>query len=280
MQTAMSTLNNAPIAVFDSGVGGLTVLKALWQALPQESFIYLADTARIPYGTKSQETVEEYARQICAKLIDEHAIKALVIACNTASAHALPALTAQFPDLPILGVIVPGARKAIAVTRNQHIAVIATEGTVHHQAYEKAIKALNPKIKVVSQACTLLVALAEEGWIEGEISDRIIQRYLQPLFAHPPAERPDTLVLGCTHFPLLRQGIEHYLGKDITVIDSASTTAEALIALLQKHHLETQSLTADTQFLVTDSPQRFILTAALFLGKTLNENKVMHISLN
>ena len=149
----MSTFNNAPIGVFDSGIGGLTVLSALWQALPQESFVYLADTARIPYGTKSRETVIQYAKQVCGQFIRQHRIKALVIACNTASAHALSTLQQEFRDIPILGVIMPGAMAAVKATRNQHIAVIATEGTVRYHAYEKAIASLNKNIQVSAQAC-------------------------------------------------------------------------------------------------------------------------------
>lgn len=272
----MTDLHDAPIGVFDSGIGGLTVLNALWQALPQESFVYLADTARIPYGTKSREAVILYAEQICKQFIRQHRIKALVIACNTASAHALTTLQQEFKDIPVLGVIVPSAKAAVQTTRNQHIAVIATEGTVRSRAYEEAILALNKAIRVQSQACQLLVSIVEEGWLEGDITDSVIQRYLHPLFSGNAI--PDTLVLGCTHFPLLKPRIENYLGKNITVIDSASNVAKEIAQVLEQHQLLSQQQRKPTQFLVTDSPQRFIATASIFLGKNLDEKSVQHIS--
>lgn len=272
----MANLNDAPIGVFDSGIGGLTVLNALRQALPQESFVYLADTARIPYGTKSREAVIQYAQQICSQFIRHHRIKALVIACNTASAHALTTLQQEFSDIPVLGVIVPGATAAVHTTRNKHIAVIATEGAVRSRAYEGAIAALDKSIRVSSQACQLLVSLVEEGWLEGDITDSIIQRYLQPLFNG--SNTPDTLVLGCTHFPLLKARIENYLGKNVSVVDSASNVAKEVFNLLEQRQLLSTVQSKPTQFLVTDSPQRFIATAGIFLGESLDENRVQHIS--
>ncbi len=274
----MSTLNNAPIGVFDSGIGGLTVLNALWQTLPQESFVYLADTARIPYGTKSPETVCQYAKQVCGQFIRQHHIKALVVACNTASAHALSTLKNEFKDIPILGVIIPGAAAAVKATCNQHIAVIATEGTARSHAYEEAIQHFNQAIRVTTQACSLLVPLVEEGWLEGEITQRIVEQYLQPLFKTQDVTTPDTLVLGCTHFPLLKRCIESYVGKNVQVIDSATTAAAQTLSLLQEHDLLSSAPKQETLFLVTDSPQRFITTANIFLGKPLDENRVRHIS--
>lgn len=274
----MTTLKNAPIGVFDSGVGGLTVLNALWQTLPKESFVYLADTARIPYGTKSRETVIHYAKQVCTQLLRQHHIKALVIACNTASAHALTALQRNFPDLLVIGVIKPGASAAVAATQNQHIAVIATEGTIHYRAYPEAIASLNKNIRVTSKACSMLVPLVEEGWLQGDITDRIVQHYLQPIFNVEANDMPDTLVLGCTHYPLLRPRIENYVGKSVRVIDSATTTAKELAAVLQQRDLLNDTAEHSTQFLVTDSPQRFIVTANTFLGKALDETAVQHIS--
>lgn len=272
----MAHVHDAPIGVFDSGIGGLTVLNALWQALPQESFVYLADTARIPYGTKSREAVIQYAQQICRQLIRHHHIKALVVACNTASAHALTTLQQEFSDIPVLGVIVPSAMAAVHRTRNQHIAVIATEGTIRSRAYEEAIATLNKNILVSTAACSLLVPLVEEGWLEGDITDAIIQRYLQPLFSGN--NTPDTLVLGCTHFPLLKPRMENYLGKNIAVIDSASNVAKETFNVLEQRQLLSTEPRKPTQFLVTDSPQRFIATASIFLGKSLDESKVQHIS--
>ncbi len=272
----MVNLTDAPIGVFDSGIGGLTVLNALWHALPQESFVYLADTARIPYGTKSREAVIHYAQQICRQFISRHHIKALVVACNTASAHALTTLQQEFSDIPVLGVIAPSAMAAVQATRKQHIAVIATEGTIRSKAYEDAIATLNKNVRVSSQACQLLVSLVEEGWLEDDITDRIIQRYLQPLFSSN--NTPDTLVLGCTHFPLLKPRIENYLGKNVAVIDSASNIAKETFNLLEQRQLLSIAHSKPTQFLVTDSPQRFIATADIFLGENLDESKVQHIS--
>ncbi len=272
----MSHLNDAPIGVFDSGIGGLTVLKALWEKFPTESFVYLADTARIPYGTKSPEAVTQYAQQICGQLIRHHRIKALIVACNTASAHALPTLQQEFSTIPVLGVIMPSAMAAVSATQNQHIAVIATEGTVRSRAYEHAIAALNKNVRVTTQACSLLVSLVEEGWLEGEITDRIIERYLHSLFKEN--NTPDTLILGCTHFPLLKPRIEYYLGKSVFVIDSASNVANETLHVLQQRELLSTQTRKSTQFLVTDSPERFIATANIFLGETLAENTVQHIS--
>jgi len=263
-----------PIGVFDSGVGGLTVLRALQTRLPQESFLYLGDTARLPYGTKSQDTVIAYAKQAASILI-ERGIKFLVIACNTATALALPALQQQFPELTIVGVLEPGARAACEASKYGQIAVIATEATVNAQGYQKAIKAINPHAKVVAESCSLFVALAEEGWVEGEIAEAVAARYLEPLLFAEPEFKPDTLILGCTHFPALIEPIKKVAGETIAVIDSAHSTAIVVTEQLSKLKLLNDSLEEGyTHLMVTDAPGRFARVARHFLGKELLPHQV------
>jgi len=199
----------APIGVFDSGVGGLTVLRALRAALPHEDFVYLGDTARLPYGTKSAQSVIRYSLQ-CAAALVARKIRCLVVACNTASASSLPALRERYPDLPVIGVIEPGAQAAVEASVSQRIAVIGTEGTISGGAYQAAIHHLNSAAKVSALACSLFVALAEEGWTQGPIAEAVARRYLGMLFTSA-GDGPDTLVLGCTHFPALAQPIRAVL---------------------------------------------------------------------
>ena len=222
------------IGIFDSGMGGLTVMRALKARLPHESFLYLGDTARLPYGTKSAETVTRYAIQAARALL-MHDITLLVVACNTASAAALPALSAALAPLPVVGVIEPGAAAAVAAAPDGPIAVIATEGTVKGGAYVRAIQAIAPSMPVVQQAAPLFVALAEEGLRRGEIARLVAERYLTPLLATLP--RPKGLVLGCTHFPVLKDVIAAVAGRDVAIIDSAETTAQAVEAILQEKNL-------------------------------------------
>jgi glutamate racemase len=213
--------------VFDSGVGGLTVLRALREALPDRDFVYLGDTARLPYGTKSQETVARYSLQ-CAAALVRRGIGRLVVACNTASASALVALRERYPELPVTGVIEPGAQAAVAASVSQHIAVVGTEGTIRGGAYGAAIERCNPMARVTARACSMFVALAEEGWTEGPIAEGVAREYLEPIFA--AADAPDTLVLGCTHFPLLTTAIRRALPPGVRIVDSAATTARAVSA--------------------------------------------------
>jgi glutamate racemase len=262
------------IGVFDSGMGGLTVLRALRRALPENDFIYLGDTARLPYGTKSGATVTQYALQSARALIARD-IGLLVIACNTASAVALPALTAAFAPLPVIGVVEPGAEAGVAATRTGHIAVIATESTVRGGAYLRAIHALSPALRVTQAACPLFVALAEEGWTDGEVALATARRYLAPLFTG--ADRPDTLVLGCTHFPALRKTIQAVAGPGITIVDSAETTA-ARVARHLGHG--GRGGAGSPQFLVTDSPERFARVGSSFLGEPIAAEAVELIDLN
>lgn len=256
-----------PIGVFDSGVGGLTVLRALRRRLPQEAMIYLGDTARLPYGTKSGATVERYALQAAEHLVTQ-GIKLLVIACNTASAHALPALRRQHPRLPIIGVIEPGAAAGVDASASGRIAVIATEATVRAGAYERAIAKLRPEAAVRAQACSLLVALAEEGWVDDAIAEAALRRYLAPLFA--TLDRPDCLVLGCTHFPLLKEAIGRVLGPEIALIDSGVAVAEAVAGLLDDHGFAAPVVALPRlRLLATDGAERFAQLAARFLGMPL-----------
>jgi glutamate racemase len=218
-----------PIGVFDSGVGGLTVVRALRAVLPGEDIIYLGDTARVPYGSKSPRTVERYSLT-CQRFLLERGVKLVLIACNTVSATALPALTAASP-VSVIGAVEPGASRALAATRNNHIGVIGTLATVRSGAYVQAIAARDPHAKVTASACPLLVPLAEEGWTDtaDEVAALVASRYLTPLFAADP--QIDTLVLGCTHYPLLRDVLTRaaceLTGRSVAVVDSASAMAEA-----------------------------------------------------
>jgi len=268
------------IGVFDSGVGGLTVLRALVEALPQEQFLYLGDTARLPYGTKSAETVVRYALRAADELV-ERGIKCLVVACNTASAAALGAMRQRFEDIPVIGVIEPGARAAVAASRTGRIAVIATEGTVRGGAYTQAIARLRPDAVVTAMACQLFVALAEEGWTEGPVAERAAERYLAALRGAAGAG-PDTLVLGCTHFPLLQGVIERALGGQVRIVDSAATTAQATRALLaQQDLLRTSSLQAAPQlrYLATDGAERFAQVGSRFMGRAIAADEVELVDL-
>jgi glutamate racemase len=263
-----------PIGVFDSGMGGLTVLRALRKELPGESYLYLGDTARLPYGTKSPETVTQYALQAAGALNAED-IKLLVVACNTASAVALPALKEIFAPLPVVGVVEPGAEAGVKATKNRHIAVIATESTVRGGAYPRAIARLAPDIRVSQRACPLFVALAEEGWQEGDVARAVARRYLEPLFGQEGA--PDTLILGCTHFPVLRGVIEEVCGPNVRTVDSAETTATKVASLLNGRRAKANAGTV--RFLVTDAPERFARVGALFLGESLSEQRVALVDL-
>jgi glutamate racemase len=265
---------NAPIGVFDSGVGGLTVLRALIRALPNEDFLYLGDTARLPYGTKSPETVARYSVR-ASEALATRGIKALVVACNTASATALPALRERFPEMPVIGVIEPGAQAACEASTSGRIAVLATEGTVRGGAYQRAILALRPGAHVTQVAAQVFVALAEEGWSEGAAVDAVAERYLAHLDA-----RVDTVVLGCTHFPLLIGAISRQLGPDRRVVDSAATTARATAVDLTMRRLVSPGTRAGSiRLMATDSPERFARVGARFLGSSISEKAVEAIDL-
>jgi glutamate racemase len=252
------------IGVFDSGVGGLTVVREIMARLPEEKLVYLGDTARVPYGTKSPETVIRYARQ-CARVLMDARIKMLVVACNTASACAVEALQHELP-VPVLGVIAPGARAAVQATRRHCIGVIGTRGTIDSAAYPREIHAMAPQAAVHACACPLFVPLAEEGWTEGEVPRAVARAYLAPLME----AGIDTLLLGCTHYPLLRETIAACAGAEVTIVDSASATAEAVAEALEAEGLLRSSATPPIhRFLVSDAPGMFQQVGQRFLGREL-----------
>jgi glutamate racemase len=250
------------IGIFDSGVGGLTVLKEIADLLPEENLLYLGDTARVPYGTKSVETVQRYALEAAHFLVDR-GVKLLVVACNTASAVALPLLRERF-QLPVIGVIEPGARRA-AQSRNHRIGVIGTEGTINSHRYPEAIHNLLPDAEISSVACPLFVPLAEEGWAEHEIARLTAIEYLRPLLS----ANIDTLVLGCTHYPLLRNTLRQVLGNTVLLVDSAEETAKSVQQLFREQGLSRLEPGGRRTFFVTDVPARFVRVGAAFLGQDL-----------
>ncbi len=248
--------DSRPIGVFDSGIGGLTVVKALRDLLPNEKIFYLGDTARVPYGGKSASTVERYSLEMTDMLVDE-GVKTIVIACNSASAVALPKLEKTL-SVPVVGVIKPGAQAAIAATRNRHIGVIGTRATIKSGAYERALRELDPKIDISARACPLLVPFIEEGWLEDDLTDQIIARYLEPLVR----EGVDTLVLGCTHYPLLIDALSRALGDRVKLVDSAHNCATAVEELLDRQQLRTPSGTSGAlEVALTDLPDSFLQVA-------------------
>jgi glutamate racemase len=271
----------APIGVFDSGVGGLTVLRALRDALPAEDFVYLGDTARLPYGTKSPASVVRYSLQ-CADALVSRGIRCLVVACNTASASALEALRERHPGIPVIGVIEPGAAAAVSASVSQVIAVVATEGTIAGGAYQRAIHRLNAKAQVIAAACSLFVSLAEEGWVEGAIAEAVARRYLEPIFARDgalDAAPADTLVLGCTHFPALGATIRQVLPPWVRIIDSAATTAAAVAQRLTDAATPTGRQTGRVRWLATDGAARFARVSATFLSTPLHADEIEIIDL-
>lgn len=271
-----------PIGLFDSGIGGLTVLRAISARLPQENLLYLGDTARLPYGTKSRETIIRYTLKAAQKLVDS-GVKMLVVACNTATSAALTTLREHFAPLPVLGVVEPGARAAVAATRNRHIAVIGTEATIADGAYQKAITRLLPDATVLGRPCTLFVSLAEEGWLSGPVAEGTAHRYLDDIFQPPAtAARPDTLVLGCTHFPLFADVLQQVVGTSVHIVDSAATTAEAVESELNRLGLARQAAPGTMgvrHFMTTDNCNRFLRTAGIFLGQPLPHAEVELVNL-
>lgn len=266
-------MTDLPIGIFDSGVGGLTVLAALERRLPRESFLYLGDTARLPYGTKSASTVTRYALGAAGSL-ERRGVKALVIACNTASAIALGAVEEALKPLPVFGVVRPGATAAAAATKTGKIAVLSTESTAREGAYVREIRKLMPAAEITSKACALFVALAEEGWTEGPIVEAVAREYLGEMFgggAGSSKAAPDTIVLGCTHFPPLAGAIRRVVGNDVAIVDSAATTAEVVARALAERGLERAAgVAAPThRFLATDAPDRFARVARHFLPERL-----------
>lgn len=270
----------APIGVFDSGVGGLTVLKALLAALPAERFVYLGDTARLPYGTKSPGTVARYAVQ-AAEALTRHGIKCLVVACNTASAVGLPAIRERLKGLPVLGVIEPGAAAACAASASGRIAVIATEGTLREGAYQEAIRRIRPDTRISVRPAPLLVSLAEEGLVSGPIAAAIVRHYLEPLLQSAAEGPPDTLVLGCTHFPMLTGTIRAVVGEHMHLVDSAAVTAAHVREQLGASGAPAagEDVRERLRLLATDSPERFGRIGSLFLEREIRPQDVDLIDL-
>jgi glutamate racemase len=272
---------SAPIGVFDSGVGGLTVLRALTAQLPREKFVYLGDTARLPYGTKSPETVARYSLQ-AAEALAEYGVKCLVIACNTASSVGLPAIRAHIENVPVIGVIEPGAQAACAASRSGHIAVIATERTVRGGAYQTAILGIRGDARVEAEPAPLFVALAEEGLHEGPIANEVAVHYLKPMFSprQPGGSIPDTLVLGCTHFPVLAGAIRRAVGEGVQIVDSAATTAASVDAQLRDAGLTAiTNGSGGVRLLATDGPERFARVGSRFLERPIAADEVELVDL-
>jgi glutamate racemase len=264
-----------PIGVFDSGIGGLTVLKALTEALPHESFVYLGDTARLPYGTKSAKSVTRYALQTTS-LLREQGIKLLVVACNTATAVSLDALQEAYPELPVVGVIRPGAEAACRASGSGRIGVIATESTVSGGSYEREILRIRPGATVFARPCPLFVPLAEEGWCDGEIAQLVARRYLGSMASQTGM---DTLVLGCTHFPVLASAIQDVVGPDVTLVDSARTTAEFVSEMLERRDICSTTAERVVRFLATDGAERFARVGGVFMHHPLTPADVEIVDL-
>jgi glutamate racemase len=254
-------VSGGAVGIFDSGIGGLTVLHAIARLLPRERLIYLGDTARGPYGTKSAEMVTRYSIENMDFLVDKGS-KLVVVACNSASALALEALRARYA-LPVVGVVDPGARAAVARTRSGRIGVIGTEATIASGAYSRALRALRADIEVYTRACPLFVPLAEEGWVDNDVARRTTQLYLASL----AQSGIDTLILGCTHYPLLARAIADFLGPDVALVDSADATALAVREELETWDLAATDGGGGASFFVTDLPDRFVRVGQRFLGE-------------
>ena len=259
-------MDSRPLGVFDSGVGGLTVVREIMRRLPRESIIYFGDTARVPYGTKSADTIRRYSAQIADFLLSKK-VKAIVVACNTASALALKTLRARY-KLPIIGVIEPACLRAVSVSREGRIGVIGTEATVISGAYPAAIKKISARAAVTARACPLLVPLAEEGRLSGNITQEVLKDYFKGM----RGGRLDTLILGCTHYPLLAPAIKKVVGKNVTIVDSASAVVAELDKILSSGGLAAAAVRKHLshRFYVSDSPERFAKMGKRFLRARFN----------
>lgn len=263
-------MNRAPIGIFDSGIGGLTVARAIFEQLPHESTVYFGDTARVPYGPKSPETVRRYSLEILRWLLEQQ-VKAVVIACNTSTAHALETLQAESP-VPVIGVIEPGARAAAGPANGKSIGVIGTAGTIASNAYAKAIQRVRGDVRVEQKACPLFVPLVEEGWFEHQAAALIAEEYLAPL----RAAGVGSLVLGCTHYPLLRPLLQQVMGSDVRLIDSGEETARVVASVLRERGLEAPGgSAAEHRFVVSDDEARFRQVGARFIGERLGRAEVV-----
>ena len=259
-----------PIGVFDSGVGGLTVVKELIRQLPSEDIVYFGDTARVPYGIKSKETIIRFSIENILFLLKQD-VKLICVACNTVSSMALPVIVNHF-KVPIVGVLTPGVREAVYATQNKHIGVIGTKGTIKSRAYENEIKQLDPKVKVTAVACPLFVPFVEEGWLSGDVVLEVARNYLKPL----KDARVDTVILGCTHYPLLKPVIKEVLGKEVALIDSAKQVAIEVRKILAAEGELNKGHRGKHKFYVSDNPEWFSGLAERFLGVSLRNVKRMN----
>jgi glutamate racemase len=263
-------MNAAPIGIFDSGIGGLTVARAIYEHLPHESTVYFGDTARVPYGPKSPETVRRYSLEILDWLLHQK-VKAVVIACNTSTAHALETLQHHSP-VPVIGVIDPGARAAAAASKAGPIGVIGTAGTIASNAYARAIQRRHPGARVEQRACPLFVPLVEEGWFDHPAAELIAREYLEPL----RTAGVDTLVLGCTHYPLLKPLLQRVMGRDVRLIDSGEETAAVVAHVLDRNDLRAPDDAAvEHRFAVSDDEARFRQVGSRFIGERLGQAEVV-----
>lgn len=263
--------SEAPIGVFDSGVGGLTVAREIMRQIPNESMIYFGDTARVPYGSKSKETIITYSRQIVEFLMTKN-VKAIVIACNTASAFALETIQKEI-DIPVIGVVKPGAKVAAETTRNHRIGVIGTEGTIRSGIYTDFLSETNPNVQVFGKACPLFAPLVEEGWLEDPITVEVAQRYLAELKEYDI----DTLVLGCTHFPLIRHTVQKIMGDKVNLVNPAYETAISLKKVLDEKGLRSETAGATHKFFVSDGAEKFKAFANTILPCEVEETKDINI---
>jgi glutamate racemase len=258
----------SPIGIFDSGIGGLTVVKELMKLLPDEHLVYFGDTARIPYGTKSRRIIQQFAWEN-TQFLKRYDIKLLVVACNTASSAALPLLE-KILDIPVVGVVIPGAQSSVNLTRNQKIGVIGTAATINSNAYTAEIRKHLPQAQVLSQACPLLVPLVEEGWLDEYVTILTLKKYLYGLMR----EKIDTLILGCTHYPLLEKTIQKVVGPDVHLIDSGKETAKAVRSILmEKGLINLSGKSVPDRFFVSDMPAKFEEVGSRFLGQPLRNIK-------
>jgi glutamate racemase len=266
-------MNPAPIGIFDSGIGGLTVVRAVYERLPEESTVYFGDTARVPYGPKSPETVRRYSLEILDWLVRQ-GVKAVVVACNTSTAHALETLQAHSP-VPVIGVIEPGACAAAAASLAGAIGVIGTAGTIASNAYARAIQQARSGARVEQKACPLFVPLVEEGWFEHPAAELIAREYLEPL----RQAQVDTLVLGCTHYPLLKPLLQRVIGPEVRLIDSGEETAAAVVQALEAHSLAAPAGAVPThRFAVSDDEARFRQVGARFIGERMGRAEVVPLA--
>jgi glutamate racemase len=267
-------MRNKPIGIFDSGIGGLTVFREIKKLLPRENIVYFGDTARVPYGIKSKDTVIKFSIQN-ADFLAKLSVKMLVVACNTSSCYSLPMLKRRY-KIPVVGVIESGTREAAKVTKKMKVGVIGTKATISSGIYKKKLQKINPKINVISISCPLFVPLVEEGWLNDDITKCIARRYLAPL----KEEDIDVIILGCTHYPLLKSAIYEVLGKDVTLIDSAMQTARVVKKVLNEKELyNLKEAKGKYRFYVSDEPQLFKKIGSIFLGNRITMVKKVEIGM-